>query len=59
MIDVEAEYVFNVKEYGAIGDCYIKFDDLEYLLNQRGECCFLLNRTIHPERRRKKIILTF
>lgn len=36
------------KDWGKNGDCYITFDDLETLLNQRGECAFLLNRTINP-----------
>lgn len=33
------------KDWGHEGDCYISFDDLESLLNQRGECCFLIKRT--------------
>jgi len=36
------------KDWGKEGDCYITFDDLENVLNQNGECAFLLNRTITP-----------
>lgn len=32
------------KNWGKNGDCYITFEDLEKLLNQRGECCFLMKR---------------
>lgn len=32
------------KGWGKDGDCYITFEDLETLLNQRGECCFLMRR---------------
>lgn len=32
------------KNWGKDGDCYITFEDLETLLNQRGECCFLMRR---------------
>jgi hypothetical protein len=38
------------KDWGKAGDCYISFSDLEYLLNQQGECAFLLRRTIYPNR---------
>jgi hypothetical protein len=38
------------KDWGINGDCYIAFEDLKYLLNQAGECCFLMNRTIYPDR---------
>jgi len=30
------------KEWGDNGDCYITFEDLEKLLQERGECCFLI-----------------
>ena len=32
------------KSWGKDGDCYISFEDLETLLNQRGEACFLMRR---------------
>jgi hypothetical protein len=32
------------KNWGKNGDCYITFEDLEYLLNQSGECVFLMKR---------------
>lgn len=38
------------KGWGKNGDCYIKIEDLEYLLSMNGECCFLIHRTIYPER---------
>jgi hypothetical protein len=33
------------KSWGVKGDCYIRFDDLERLLNEQGEAVFLLGRT--------------
>jgi len=30
------------KGWGKDGDCYITFEDLEKILNVRGECCFLI-----------------
>ena len=32
------------KSWGKKGDCYISFEDLEKLLNNYGECCFLIKR---------------
>jgi len=32
------------KNWGKNGDCYVTFEDLEELLKQRGECCFLMKR---------------
>jgi hypothetical protein len=32
------------KEWGKDGDCYITFEDLEKLLKDRGEACFLMRR---------------
>ncbi len=39
------------KSWGKDGDCYITFEDLETLLKQRGECCFLMKRKTIPERK--------
>lgn len=36
------------REWGVDGDCYIKFDDLEKLIQNRGEAAFMLHRTINP-----------
>lgn len=36
------------KGWGKVGDCYISFDDMEKLLKERGECCFLLKRKAKP-----------
>jgi hypothetical protein len=33
------------KSWGRNGDCYIKFDDLEKLMSERGEAVFVKNRT--------------
>jgi hypothetical protein len=33
------------RSWGKNGDCYITFDDLNTLMNQRGECVFLMKRT--------------
>lgn len=33
------------KNWGKNGDCYMKFDDLEKVLNERGEAVFLIGRT--------------
>jgi len=32
------------KTWGKKGDCYITFEQLEFLLKQGGECCFLMKR---------------
>ena len=37
------------KSWGEDGNCYITFEDLETLLKQRGECCFLMKRKTIPE----------
>jgi hypothetical protein len=31
-------------DWGKGGDCYIPFDDMEYLLNHQGESCFFIDR---------------
>jgi hypothetical protein len=36
------------KSWGVDGDCYVTFEVLEYLLQQTGECCFLVGRTVNP-----------
>ena len=43
------------KNWGKNGDCYITFEDLETLLNQQGECCFLIKRKTRLQRTIKKI----
>lgn len=40
------------KGWGRNGNCYVTFKDFEAMLQDRGECCFLLNRTIYPHRRK-------
>ena len=44
------------KNWGKEGDCYITFDDLEALLKQRGECCFLTKRRTRMQRAIKKLV---
>lgn len=39
------------KSWGVDGECYITFEDLETLLKQRGECCFLMKRKTIPNRK--------
>jgi hypothetical protein len=39
------------KGWGKDGNCYITFEDLETLLKQRGECCFLMKRKTKPKQR--------
>lgn len=38
------------KSWGEDGDCYVSFEDLEKLLNNRGECCFLMHRKTNPKK---------
>lgn len=38
------------RNWGKDGDCYITFEDMETLLKQQGETCFLMKRTIYPNR---------
>lgn len=37
------------EEWGKNGNCYISFNDMETLLNQRGEAVFLMHRHSKPE----------
>ena len=43
------------KDWGKDGDCYITFEDLEKLLKQRGECCFLMKRKTKNCKRRNRL----
>lgn len=37
------------KRWGKDGNCYITFEDLEKVLKERGECCFLVKRKTIPK----------
>ena len=43
------------KSWGKKGDCYISFEDLEKLLNNYGECCFLIKRKSEIEEPEEKV----
>jgi len=47
------------KNWGKNGDCYITFEDLEFLLKQQGECCFLTKRKTRLQRAIKKLLSIF
>lgn len=47
------------KDWGKDGDCYITFEDLEALLKQNGECCFLLKRKTRLQRAIAKLLSFF
>jgi hypothetical protein len=36
------------RNWGIDGDCYLRIEDLEKLLKEYGECCFLMKRTVKP-----------
>jgi len=41
------------KTWGKRGDCHITFKDLELLLKQGGECCFLMKRKTNKTKNKK------